>query len=119
MVLQERDGVGLARFNAGDFRNPAALEDTFQQLIEGLDRRKLVVDLSRVEETMSLGVAVLVAAQGLALIHKTRLAFAAVSPNVAKLVSLCGAEKALSIFETVEAAIEWMRRPPRREAASA
>jgi anti-anti-sigma factor len=109
MMVDDHDGVEVARFTAKDFGNPSLLEDTFQTLVSGLGRRRLVVDLSEIENTMSLGIAVLVAAQGLALIHETRLAFAGVSPNVAKLLALTGADKVLTTFETVEAAVESMR----------
>ncbi len=109
MMVRERDGVGVAKFTARDFGNPSLLEDTFQALISRLGRRTLVVDLSEIQETMSLGVAVLVAAQGLALIHKTRLAFAGVNPNVTKLLALVGADKALTLFDTVEEAVASMR----------
>ena len=69
----------------------------------------MVVDLSDVRNTVSLGVAVLIAAQGLALIHETRLAFAALSPGVKKLLAMTGADKALKIFDTVEDAIGWVK----------
>ena len=109
VVVDDQHGVEVARFTARDFSNPSLLEDTFQALVSGLGHHKLVVDLSEIENTMSLGVAVLVAAQGLALIHKTRLAFAGVNPAVAKLLTLTGADKVLTTFETVEAAVESMR----------
>ncbi len=109
MMVDDHHGVEVARFTAKDFGNPSLLEDTFQTLVSSLERRKLVVDLSEIENTMSLGVAVLVAAQGLALIHKTRLAFAGVRPEVVKLLALTGADKVLTTFETVEAAVESMR----------
>ena len=109
VMVDDHQGVEVAKFTANDFGNPSLLEDTFQALVSGLGRRKLVVDLSRIENTMSLGIAVLVAAQGLALIHKTQLAFAGVCPNVAKLLALTGADKVLTTFETVEAAVESMR----------
>ncbi len=109
LMVEERDGVGVAKFTAKDFGNPSLLEDSFQALIAGLEHRRLVVDLSQIEYTMSLGVAVLLAAQGLAMIHKTKLAFAGVRPKVARLINLTGANEVLTVFDTVEAAIHSMR----------
>ena len=71
-----------------------------------------VVDLSAIQNTMSLGIAVLVAAQGLALIHETKLALAAVSPGVRQLLAMTGADKVMKIFDTVEDAISSMRQDP-------
>ena len=110
MVVEERDGVQVAKFTAEGFGNPLLLEDTFQMLISDLKHPKVVVDLSEIQSTMSLGIAVLVAAQGLAMIHDTRLAFAGVRRKVAKLISLTGADEALKVFDTVDDAVEWMRK---------
>ncbi len=109
MMVVERDGVPVAKFTAGDFNNASLLEDTFQVLISTLKRRNLVVDLSEIQSTMSLGIAVLVAAQGLALIHKTKLAFAAVGPDVTRLLALTGADKVLTVFDTVGDAVRAMQ----------
>ena len=76
MHMSSHNGIGVAELSNEDFRDPNQLEDAFQGLMRDLPKRRLVVDLSKVESIMSLGVAVLVAAQGLALIHKTKIAFA-------------------------------------------
>ncbi len=114
MMVVERDGVPVAKFAAKDFSNPSLLEDTFQVLISTLKHHKVVVDLSDIDSTMSLGIAVLVAAQGLALIHKTKLALAAVSPGVGKLLAMTGADKVLTVFDTVEDAVKAMQDEPSR-----
>ncbi len=110
MVVEERRGVPVAKFSGEDFSNPSLLEDAFQALVSHLKHREVVVDLSDVRNTVSLGVAVLIAAQGLALIHETRLAFAALSPGVKKLLTMTGADEVLKIFDTVEDAIDWVKR---------
>ncbi len=109
MMVVQRDGIPVAKFTADDFSNPSLLEDTFQTLISTLKHRNVVVDLSDIDSTMSLGIAVMVAAQGLALIHKMRLAFAAVSPGVRKLLTMTGADRVLTVFDTVEDAIRAMQ----------
>ena len=109
MVVEERDGVPVAKFSGEDFANPSLLEDTFQALVSHLKHREGGDDLSDVRNTVSLGVAVLIAAQGLALIHETKLAFAALSPGVKKLLTMTGADKVLKVFETVEDAVGWVR----------
>lgn len=116
MRMSERGGVGVAELSGEDFENPALLEDAFQNLMEGLKRRKLVVDLSGVESIVSLGIAVLIAVQGLALIHKTRVAFAAARPNVLKLLGLVGADKAMQLFPSVDDAVRSLNGSSRRRA---
>jgi anti-anti-sigma factor len=109
MMVEERQGVPVAKFTAEDFGNVSLLEDTFQVLISAMDHRRVVVDLSDIDTTMSLGIAVLVAAQGLALIHKTKLVFAAVSQGVKKLLAMTGADKVLTLYDTVEDAVRALR----------
>ena len=109
MMVKEHQGVPVAKFTAEDFGNVYLLEDTFQVLISKLDHRKVVVDLSDVHTTMSLGIAVLVAAQGIALIHRTKLVFAAVSQGVKKLLAMTGADKVLTLYDSVEDAVRAMR----------
>ncbi len=109
MMVEERQGVPVAKFTAEDFGNVYLLEDTFQALISKLDHRRVVVDLSDIHTTMSLGIAVLVAAQGIALIHKTKLVFAAVSQGVKKLLAMTGADKVLTLYDSVDDAVRAMR----------
>ena len=110
MRTSELDGVAVAAFNDEDFGNPHLLEDAFQHLIEGLGRKQLVVDLSRVDSVTSLGVAVIVAAQGIALIYQTGLAFAGVQPRVRKTLDLIGVDKTLSLYHTVDDALAAVRK---------
>ena len=114
MMVEERRGVAVAKVTAEDFSNPSLLEDTFQTLVSRLKGRKVVVDMADIESTISLGIAVLVAAQGLSLIHETELAFAAVSPKVKKLLAMVGADKVLKSFGTVEDAIDALQGSPSR-----
>jgi len=108
MMVKEQRGVPVAKFTAEDFGNVYLLEDTFQVLISAMDHRRVVVDLSDIDTTMSLGIAVLVAAQGIALIHKTKLVFAAVSPGVRKLLAITGADKVLTLYDSVDDAVSAM-----------
>ena len=116
MRMSDHDGVGVAELTNDDFRDPNQLEDAFQGLMHDLPKRRLVVDLSKVESIMSLGVAVLVAAQGLALIHKTKIAFAGTQHGVRKILALCGADKAIDLHETVDGAILALTASKRRKA---
>ena len=116
MKMADRDGVGVAELTNEDFRNPSLLEDAFQNLMQSMGRRKLVVDMSNVESIMSLGVAVLVAAQGLALINDTKIAFAGMKNGVRKILALTGADKAISIHDSVEQALRALRGSSRRHA---
>ena len=116
MEMSDRDGIGVAALNNEDFRNPNLLEDVFQGLMQDLRRGRLVVDLSKVESIMSLGVAVLVAAQGLALIHNTKIAFAGMQKGVRKILRLTGADQAISIHDSVDAAVLSLRASSRRKA---
>jgi DNA-binding NtrC family response regulator len=63
---------------------------------------RLVVDLSRVGSTMSLGAEVLIPAQGLAPIHGTRIAFAGVRPGLRRVLELSGADRVLALYDVVD-----------------
>ena len=113
MNISELDGVAVAAFGDEDFGNPHLLEDAFEHLIGSLGRKPLVVDLSRVESVTSLGVAVIVAAQGIAMIHDTRLAFTGVQPRVRKTLDLVGVDKTLSLHLAVDDALAAVKTQPR------
>jgi anti-anti-sigma factor len=104
MRAYERKEAHVVEFEQDDFCNPWHLEEAFEQLMDNLKHHRVVVDLSHVQSTMSLGIAVLVAFQGLALIHGTPISFAAVRPGVSRLLGLSGADRVLTVFDSVDAA---------------
>jgi anti-anti-sigma factor len=95
MQLAKYEGVRLAQLGEDDFRNPSLLEDALQHLIEYQIGDRIVLDLSRVQSLTSVGVAVLVAARGIAIVHNARLAIAGVQPRVRRLFETIGAEALL------------------------
>ena len=110
MRMYELNGAYVAEIGDEDFSNPWLLEEAFERLMERLKQRKLVVDLAQIESTMSLGVAVLVASQGLALIHRTKIAFAGVQPRLRRMLRLSGADQVLSLHGTVRGALQFLSR---------
>lgn len=105
MQTREARGALVAEIASEEFSNPWLLEDAFQSMIEGMKERTLVVDLRNVESITSLGIAVLVAIQGLALIHKSRVLLASVRPGVRKWLELVGADQILEICDSVKQAL--------------
>ncbi len=95
LQLAKYEGVRLAQLGDDDFRNPSFLEDSLQHLIEHQTGERIVLDLSRVQSLTSMGVAVLVAARGIAVVHNARLAIAGVQPRVRGLFEMIGAEALL------------------------
>ena len=95
LQLAKYEGVRLAQLGDDDFRNPSLLEDALQHLIEHQIGDRIVLDLSRVQSLTSMGVAVLVAARGIAIVHNARLAIAGVQPRVRRLFETIGAEALL------------------------
>lgn len=93
-----------------EFQNPWLLEDAFESMIEGMKDRTLVVDLRDVESITSLGIAVLVAIQGLAIIHRSRVLLAGVRSGVRRWLELVGADQILEIYETVEEGLKSLDR---------
>jgi anti-anti-sigma factor len=118
MRMLTHDGVGVVELSDSDFRQPGQLEDAFQSIIGDMQKGALVIDLSRVTHIMSLGVAVLVAAQGLALIHKAHIAFAGAQQAVLKILSLCGADKAITLYESVATAVTALKKSARHKAVA-
>lgn len=116
MRMSERDGVSVAAFDEDDFSNVSLLEDTIQHLMERLKNCKLVVDLSQVASVNSLGMSILVAAEGIALICDVQIAFASVQPGVRRLLGLAGLDRVLPIHDTVSEAVRALGRSPRHGA---
>lgn len=100
----------MAEVAQEEFSNPWLLEDAFQSMIKGMKERTLVVDLRNVESITSLGIAVLVAIQGVAIIHRSRVLLAGVRPGVRRWLDLVGADQILEIYDTVEKALESLDR---------
>lgn len=117
MRILKRRSVSVAALCGDDFHRPSLLEDALQCLIENLKDGKLVLDLSRVESLTGLGVAVLVAAKGMAMIYSARLEVACVQPRVGRSLELAGAGGLLSPHETVDGAVRALQSsslaPPR------
>lgn len=105
MRISERDGATVAVVLDEEFEDPCRLEDAFQRLIENLTRRALVLDLSSVRSVNSLGIAVLLAAQGLAMIHETRVVLAGLDRSVRRPLELVGADRVLAMRDSVEEAL--------------
>ncbi len=110
--MHKLDDAYVMEVRDEDFRNPWLLEDMFQRLMGKLKRRKLIVDLTGVKTTMSLGVAVLIAAHGLALIHKTRIVFAGVQPGVRRPLELAGADQIIAMYGTMDEALRALHCSP-------
>jgi anti-anti-sigma factor len=102
MQVSKLDGVSVAVFGDDEFESPSLLEDNIEHLIDRSRHRKLVLDLFRVRALTSLGVALLVAAQGMAMICDTRLALARIQPGVRRSLELTGIDSVMSLHETVE-----------------
>ena len=117
MKMSKRRGVDVAAFDDDDFTNPSLLEDAFQRVIEHSKHGELLVDLSHVYSLTSLGIAVLVAAQGIALIYETTLAYVGIQPRVRKLLAQVGVVDALPLYDTVDEALEALRDAVKRSAA--
>ncbi len=110
MQTREVRGALVAEVAEEEFQNPWLLEDAFESMIEGMKDRTLVVDLRDVESITSLGIAVLVAIQGLAIIHRSRVLLAGVRSGVRRWLELVGADQILEIYETVEEGLKSLDR---------
>jgi anti-anti-sigma regulatory factor len=113
VTVLEQGRLCVAVIEGRDLLSPR-FEDGLERLIERRNGRALVVDLSRVESTVSRGAELLISAQGLAAICQTRIAFAGVRPRVRRLLESYGAERALALYETVDEALDVVRGPSTR-----
>lgn len=75
MRIRERTGALVAEVASDEFRDPVLLEEAFQRIIEKLRLSTIVVFLGNVPSITSLGIAVLIAVQGVAMVHRRRIAF--------------------------------------------
>jgi anti-anti-sigma factor len=88
-----------------EFQDPALVEKAFQHIIEKSDVGTIVIDLARVSTMTSLGIAVLIAAQGIAMLHRRRMAFASVQPSVGRALDLLGVSHILSLYDSTAKAL--------------
>ena len=105
MRIYQCNSVSVAALYGDDFDRPSLLEDALQLLLENLKDRELVLDLSRVESLTGIGVAVLVAAKGMAMIHDARLEVACVQPRAGRSLGLAGVTSLLRPHETLDGAV--------------
>ncbi len=112
MRIRTRDDVVLIQVGAEEFSDPALLEDAFDHIIKNLQRRPMVVDLSRVRHVPSLGIAVIMAIQSLAQLRRSRVAFAGLQPAVHKSLEIVGVLDFLSTYALLEEAIMDLRPTP-------
>ncbi len=105
MRIRTRDDVILIQVGAEEFGDPARLEDAFEHIIKNLQRRPMVVDLTPVKYIPSLGIAVIMAIQGLSQLRRSRVAFAGLQPAVWKSLQTVGVLDLLSIYALVEEAL--------------
>ena len=111
MRIREREGIVVVEVSQDEFRDPELLEKAFQGIIERLKRSEIVIDLRNVLYVNSLGVAVLIAAQGIAMVHRTRIAFAGVQPDVRRVLGLTGIDQILATYDSAEDALRALRTP--------
>ena len=105
MRIRTRDDVILIQVGAEEFDDPTRLEDAFEHIIKNLQRRPMVVDLSRVRYIPSLGIAVIMAIQSLSQLRRSRVAFAGLQPAVRKSLGIVGVFDFLSTYDLVEEAL--------------
>ena len=106
MRISPHGDLFVVKVGEKDFGTPQLLEEAFQRIIEKMRQDTLVVDMRNVDTVTSLGVAVLIATQGLAMTHRRRVAFAGIQPAVRRTLELVGADSLLSLHATVEEAVE-------------
>lgn len=105
MRLSPRGDVFVVQLSEEEFRAPHLLEKAFRRIVERMRQETLMVDMGEVPSVTSLGMAVMVAAQGLTMVHRRHIAFAGVQPAVRRVLELVGADRLLTLHNTVEAAV--------------
>ncbi len=105
MRVSPRGDVFVVQLSEEKFRAPRLLEEAFRHIVERMRQDTLIVDMREVPSVTSLGMAVMVAAQGLAMVHRRRVAFAGVQPAVRRVLELVGADRLLTLHATVEEAV--------------
>lgn len=109
MTISERKGTTVAEVADEEFRNPYLLEDAFESLIAGLGGGELVLDVRGVKKLAGPGLEVLVAAHGIALIHKTRLVLAGIGEGARRVFAPSGDEDVFAVCGSVEEALALLR----------
>ena len=92
----------VVRVDEEEYLTPQLLEEAFKSIIEKMQHDALIVDMHRVKTITSLGIAVIIATQGLAMVHRRRIAFAGVQPGVRRSLELVGADAILALYPTLE-----------------
>jgi anti-anti-sigma factor len=105
MRVSPRGDVFVVQLSEVEFRAPRLLEEAFRRIVERMRQDTLVVDMREVPSVTGLGMAVMVAAQGLAMVHRRNVMFAGVQPAVRRVLELVGADGPLTLHNTVEEAV--------------
>jgi anti-anti-sigma factor len=105
MRIRTRDDTVLVQVGPDEFGDAVLLEGAFERIIENLQQRPMVVDLSAVGRIPSLGIAVIMAVQSLAQLRRSRVVFAGLQPSVRKSLEVVGVLDLLSTYDLAEEAL--------------
>ncbi|WP_236004048.1 STAS domain-containing protein [Nonomuraea antri] len=116
--VETRRSGGVACFVlrvAGDLdeRAPFALREETAPLVRGTEDARLVLDLTGVTSCDSAGAGALLAALKRTVLAGGRLALAAMPPDILRDFRQRGLDRAFTIHDTVEQALEDLRGPER------
>ncbi len=88
-------GILFITLSPGDLKSPQALYTEFQELIVMEELKRILVDLSQVEEATSLMIGALIALHLLAYENLAVLKFTGLSPKIKMLFGILGVEKVM------------------------
>lgn len=105
MRISECMGKLVIDVGQDELHNAVLLEDAFQRIITRVELTTVIVDLGKVASVSSIGVAAIIAMQGIAMVRRKRVAFTGIQPRVRQALELLGFDHVLHIFDTTAKAL--------------
>jgi anti-anti-sigma factor len=111
MRISECMGKLVIDVGQDELHNAVLLENAFQHIISEVELTTIIVDLGKVVSVSSIAVAAIIAMQGIAMVHKRRIAFTGIQPRVRQALELLGFDHILHIFDSTAKALSSPQLP--------
>jgi anti-anti-sigma regulatory factor len=117
MRINECMGKLVIDVGQDELHNAVLLEDAFQRIITKVEFTTIIVDLGRVVSASSIALAAIIAMQGIAMVHRRRIAFTGIQPRVRQALGLLGFDHILCMYDSTAKALASPELPRRGAAA--
>ena len=105
MRISECMGKLVIDVGQDELHNAVLLEDAFHRIITKVELTTVIVDLGKVASVSSIALAAIIAMQGIAMVHRKRIAFTGIQPRVGQALELLGFDQVLCMYDSTAKAL--------------